>query len=173
MGEETLIQGQSSTYSADFETNLVDVIITWTMNGEVICENCSEVTISPNEVSELCVLLEYGDACLLEDCLLIEINERTKLHIPNAFSPNGDNSNDFFTINANNPNVFVEEIMILDRWGQFVYNQKGFNLGEESYYWDGTANGEPCVEGVYVYIISYRDEENNMKKITGDLTLVR
>ncbi len=172
-GEPNIIKGGSEDYTALFTSNLDDLILIWTLDADTICVNCNDVTINPVENSELCVAIEYGNGCTISDCMLIEINEKTQLFIPNAFSPNNDNINDHFAVNSNNSFVFVEEIMIFDRWGEMVYNKTGFNLSEESFYWDGTKNGNSCAEGVYVYIISYVDEESQKKKITGDLTLVR
>ena len=101
------------------------------------------------------------------------MNERTKLYIPNIFSPNNDNVNDAFAINSNSSEAFIVQIMIFDRWGEMVYHQEGFNVGEEAMFWDGRFNGVECNPGVYVYVIDYLDEKSNPQKITGDLTLVR
>ena len=173
VGESNIIAGEMENYTASFNSNLEDLILIWTLDNDTICVNCYNVDINPEQESELCVSISYGDGCFVSECMFIEITERTELYIPNAFSPNGDNVNDQFTINSNNSVVFVEEIMIFDRWGALVFNRKGFNVGEDSYYWDGTMNGDLCTEGVYVYVISYLDEEGQEKKITGDLTLVR
>ncbi len=172
-GISSIVKGESADYTASYNSGLEDLILIWTLNSDTICVNCSEVNITPDENGELCVSILYGNGCRVTDCLSIEVNEKTKIFIPNAFSPNNDNVNDFFAINSNNSSVFIEEIMIFDRWGEMVYNRRGFELGEESYYWDGTKNGDFCLEGVYVYVISYLDELNQRKKITGDLTLVR
>ncbi|MEM9548644.1 MAG: gliding motility-associated C-terminal domain-containing protein [Bacteroidota bacterium] len=172
-GNLNIIKGESEDYRADIVTDLIDLVLIWTLNSDTICVNCEEITLSPEANSELCVSVEYGDGCLMEDCMQIEVNEKTKLFIPNAFSPNNDNINDHFILNSNNSLVFIKEVMIFDRWGEMVYNQQNFNLSEDSFSWDGRKNGQLCTAGVYVYIISFMDEENQPKKITGDLTLVR
>jgi gliding motility-associated-like protein len=172
-GENKIIQGESGSYTAEYNSDLEDLILIWTLDGDTICVDCNEVTITPTSDSELCVSINFGEECSEEHCLLIEISQKTKLHIPNIFSPNNDNINDFFNINSNSSDVFIIQIMIFDRWGEMVYNQKGLNVGEESRFWDGTFNGRMCETGVYVYIIEYLDEENKEKKIFGDLTLVK
>ena len=173
LGDNKIIEGESGSFTADYNSNLEDLILIWTLDGDTICIDCNEVTVSPTGESELCVSINYGDGCTDELCLLLEISQRTKLHIPNIFSPNNDNVNDLFNINSNSSDVFIIQIMIFDRWGEMVYNQKGLNVGEESRFWDGTFNGRMCEAGVYVYIIEYLDEENKENKIYGDLTLVK
>ena len=173
VGEEKIFEGQSTIYTATVTTNLDDLVFIWTMDGDTICMNCIEVEITPNEDVELCLHLVYGEDCVLSDCLFVEIGKRTEIYIPNVFSPNNDNINDLFTIGSNGTDAFINEIMIFDRWGEMVHNQKGFNVGEESHFWDGNFNGKMCIPGVYVYIINYLDEENQVKKVSGDLTLVR
>lgn len=173
IGDSIIMKGESSTYVASINANLDSLIFVWTLDGDTICTDCSEILISPEEDSELCLLINYGDGCFLSDCIFITIGERTEIYIPNVFSPNNDNINDQFTINSNSNNAFINEIMVFDRWGEMVYNQKGFNVGEESFFWDGTLNGTICVPGVYVYLINYLDEENRVKQVSGDLTLIR
>jgi gliding motility-associated-like protein len=172
-GDSKIIQGESGSYTAEYLSNFEDLVLVWTLDGDTICIDCDEVTISPDVNSELCVSVNYGNDCTEEHCVTLEVNQRTKLYIPNIFSPNNDNINDVFNINSNSEDVFIVQLMIFDRWGEMVYNQKGLNVGEESKFWDGTFNGKECETGVYVYIIEYLDEENVVRKIFGDLTLVK
>lgn len=64
---------------------------------------------------------------------------------PNVFSPNGDNSNDFFFLNTENSAGI--ELVILNRWGNVIFEAKGLNPA-----WNGkTGNNVLCDEGVYFY----------------------
>jgi len=173
LGNTQTIKGKSESYSVSFFTEIEDLEIIWTLGSEIICEDCYTVDIYPDENAELCVTVSYGDGCEMSSCMAIEVSEITELYIPNAFSPNGDNSNDRFTIQSNNTSVFVDQIMIYNRWGELVYNKQSFELGEDPEYWDGSKGNSPCAEGVYVYVITYVNESGERKKITGDLTLVR
>ena len=172
VGNLEVLKGTTSTYEAFYDSSLEDVMITWVLAGDTLCVGCIEVDVVPEEDSQLCAYLDFGDGCREEYCLSIEIIEKTKLYLPNAFSPNNDGVNDYFTIHSNNNAVFIQEIMIFDRWGALVFNKEEFNVGEENYYWDGTKEGNYCEEGVYVYVITYRDESEIMQKVTGDITLI-
>lgn len=64
---------------------------------------------------------------------------------PNIFTPNGDDVNDVYALEVTN----AEEVhlIILNRWGNVVFDQRGLNLG-----WDGTLlNGKKVQEGTFFY----------------------
>ncbi|MBI1836184.1 MAG: choice-of-anchor L domain-containing protein [Flavobacteriia bacterium] len=67
------------------------------------------------------------------------------ISIPNYFSPNFDGANDEWFINAINVKEF--NIIITNRWGNVVFEEKGL-LPK----WDGTIkNGKESTDGVYFY----------------------
>lgn len=82
----------------------------------------------------------------------------------NAFSPNGDNTNDTWGIKYidSYPDVEVE---IFNRFGQRVFYSKGYKVP-----FNGNFNNEPLPVGVYYYIIN---PNIGTKKVTGSLTIIR
>ena len=70
------------------------------------------------------------------------------LYAPNSFTPNGDGVNDHFRISIYRP-CNVCSMTVFNRWGQLVYQT------EDAYEtdWDGTCQGDPAPEGVYVYLL--------------------
>ncbi len=75
---------------------------------------------------------------------------------PNVFTPNGDGSNDLFFLNTANATSI--ELVILNRWGNVVFESTGLNPA-----WNGkTGNGVLCDEGVYFYkylVKGFNDQE--------------
>lgn len=65
---------------------------------------------------------------------------------PNIFTPNGDNSNELFTLNG--VNVETLELVVLNRWGNVVFESTDINAA-----WNGQLknSGENCLDGVYFY----------------------
>jgi gliding motility-associated-like protein len=64
---------------------------------------------------------------------------------PNVFTPNGDGSNDLFFLNVSNASSV--ELVILNRWGNVMFEMTGVNPA-----WNGkTENGTPVSGGVYFY----------------------
>lgn len=83
--------------------------------------------------------------CLISDA---------QVHVPTAFSPNGDGHNDTFRPTAimvfnktGNP-ILDYELEIYNRWGERVFETDDVNIG-----WDGTFMGQECPQGTYVYRI--------------------
>jgi gliding motility-associated-like protein len=70
------------------------------------------------------------------------------LFIPNAFSPDGDGINDYFTAKGNNITAF--NLKVCDRHGSALYESNDISQG-----WDGKYNGKVCAQGHYVYIITW------------------
>jgi gliding motility-associated-like protein len=69
-----------------------------------------------------------------------------RLFIPDAFSPNGDGTNDTFQVNATG--IFNYSLKVYNRWGELVYESTNPETG-----WDGTYNGEQAPTGVYFYTL--------------------
>lgn len=90
----------------------------------------------------------------------------TTLYIPNAFSPNGDGLNEMWEVPAQG--FRQVRWRIYDRWGLLVAKGQGSSIR-----WDGTKNGQPCAEGVYVYLIELERADGGIEKRAGTLTLLR
>ncbi|MBK8643274.1 MAG: gliding motility-associated C-terminal domain-containing protein [Saprospiraceae bacterium] len=108
--------------------------------------------------------------CVGNDTILIEERCPAEYFFPNIFSPNGDGINDLFvpkTVYLNN-----YKLQIFSRWGELLFSTEDPSIG-----WDGTANGQPMLPGVYIYLFSYTGYDTKyqvlQKTISGDLTLIR
>ncbi len=96
----------------------------------------------------------------LDGCVVIEM--------PNVFTPNGDNTNDIF-----HPvkilSIVKFEIVILNRWGNVMYEANDFLQG-----WDGTTpQGNEAVDGVYFWKLNYVDAYDKTGTMHGNVTLIR
>lgn len=94
-------------------------------------------------------------------------------NVPNAFSPNGDGSNDLLHVYGG---PFRElQFRIYNNWGQLIYETAdvadcgGYTCAG----WDGTYKGVEQPLGVYVYQIVATTEDGVKHEITGDVTLLR
>ncbi|MDG1333849.1 MAG: PKD domain-containing protein [Crocinitomicaceae bacterium] len=93
-----------------------------------------------------------------------------EISIPNVFTPNGDEVNDDFFVEASNLNSF--SMIIVNRWGQVV---REFNAPTDI--WDGTTpNGSQASEGVYFWRLTYSFTDNTeevSEEKSGNVTLIR
>ena len=92
----------------------------------------------------------------------------SQFDIPNAFSPNNDDLNQYFQVIISGENIEVLSLQVWNRWGQLVYEEQNGNTG-----WNGEQNGEPSPSDVYVYRIVIRLPDGTEYKESGDVTLLR
>lgn len=88
--------------------------------------------------------------------------------VPSAFSPNGDNNNDYlYPLNAFKATHLL--FRVYNRYGQLV-----FETTDWSKRWDGRFNGQPQPSGTYVWTLSYTHIDTQQKIVQkGVTTLVR
>lgn len=94
--------------------------------------------------------------------------------VPNAFSPNDDGINDFFTIYGQQDQISnIKVIKIFDRYGGLVFEAENIAPNVEMDGWDGTKNGEDLHSGVYVYYAEIEYLNTQTELISGEVALVR
>jgi gliding motility-associated-like protein len=96
----------------------------------------------------------------------ITVRPEPTLYVPNAFTPDGDGTNDFFMAKGKNIEEF--QMLIFDRWGNIVFKTNSLTSG-----WDGIVNGEQAKEDVYVYKIQYKTNSNQVLTQEGHLSLLK
>jgi len=86
------------------------------------------------------------------------------LHVPNAFSPNGDGINDRWEIPglAGIPGC---QVTVFNRWGQPIFESTGYRQP-----WDGTWHGRQMPVGTYYYVIKAKQKD---KPYAGWVALLR
>ncbi|MBL7755059.1 MAG: gliding motility-associated C-terminal domain-containing protein, partial [Chitinophagaceae bacterium] len=90
------------------------------------------------------------------------------LAMPNAFSPNGDNTNDVFRP-VGNARFEQYDFSVYNRWGQRVFQTNSLNTG-----WNGEINGKQADLGTYHFLLRYRCfGDGSTRVIKGDLLLIR
>lgn len=92
--------------------------------------------------------------------------ESDQFFIPSAFTPNGDGLNDLFYVQSNfSPRNF--DISILSRNGDLLFHSRDISIG-----WDGKLHGNTLPQGMYVYIIKYKDSQGNDQVKQGQILLI-
>lgn len=90
----------------------------------------------------------------------------TQLYMPNSFTPNGDGLNDWFRIPAGSL-IDLKELAVFDRWGGKVFATTDASRG-----WDGRSGGKDAPAGLYVYLLTGRDDKGKVT-VRGTVLLVR
>jgi len=104
------------------------------------------------------------------DCAMLFVNtmDCDNAFIPNVFTPNGDGSNDYFTIRLNKIQCFHMDIY--NRWGVKLFETESVEPG-----WNGTIqnDGSPAPEGTYYYLVDFCRFNGTKGSLKGFLTLIR
>jgi gliding motility-associated-like protein len=118
-------------------------VYTLTATGENGCVSTDEVTVTRN----LCC---------------------AKITVPNIFSPNQDNLNDYFGI-IEIKHVSQFKLLVFNRFGEEVFRTETKDIK-----WDGRFRGKDCDVGTYFYLLQYDCADTKSKEILkGDINLVR
>ncbi|MBT8232121.1 MAG: T9SS type B sorting domain-containing protein [Saprospiraceae bacterium] len=159
---------ENTLLEIDLRLNTQEWQIQWSPESIVECASCVIGNIQTDESTQVAIFLEHISGCLFETSFYLTI-EKEPEHIfaPNIFTPNGGYNNNEWTF-FTSPNIQIEACNIYDRWGNIV-----FSSTEDIPTWDGRSGNVKCVQGVYVYLIKYKDSEENTQIHSGNLTLIR
>jgi gliding motility-associated-like protein len=114
------------------------------------------------------------DGCTAEDVVFIYVSREIDVYAPNAFTPNGDEYNSFFTLYGNEDEVLgIDVLRIYSRWGEQVFERENIPINDESAGWDGTFRGEDMPPAVYGFYAEVTLFDGSKKFLKGDLTLIR
>ncbi|MBI3136856.1 MAG: PKD domain-containing protein [Bacteroidetes bacterium] len=87
--------------------------------------------------------------------------------VPSAFSPNGDNNNDWLMVLGGNFETL--DFKIYNNWGQVIFEtQDPLSMG-----WNGIFKDEPQPMGVYVYVAKVTTYDGVEHVLSGDVSLIR
>ncbi len=96
----------------------------------------------------------------------VEVRRPIRIFLPQAFTPNGDRTNDRLVVKG----LFISRLrmIIYDRWGKAVFASDNRDTG-----WDGTINGVPAPAGTYVCLISATDQTGGQTTHRFGVLLIR
>ena len=93
------------------------------------------------------------------------------IHVPNTFTPNGDDLNEVFRPILIGVEPDDYELNIFDRWGALVFGTRDPEAG-----WNGSAPSDGAIvqDGVYAWRIRARDAFTaERKEFLGHVTLLK
>ncbi|MES2560450.1 MAG: gliding motility-associated C-terminal domain-containing protein [Bacteroidota bacterium] len=88
------------------------------------------------------------------------------LHVPNAFTPNNDFTNEVFIPSYRNIKAAI--FKVYDRWGQLLFETTDMKTG-----WTGMVNGSVLNLDMYVYMVTYTGMDDETHTKSGNVTLLK
>ncbi|MEZ4789735.1 MAG: PKD domain-containing protein [Flavobacteriales bacterium] len=109
-----------------------------------------------------------ANGCTDRDSLLIKVEVKDILppKLPNAFSPNGDGVNDVFYVRGGPFETM--HLRVFNGWGELIFETEDPTFG-----WDGTHDGQPEINGVYVYSVVATTKDGTVHDRSGKISLIR
>jgi len=120
--------------------------------------------------------------CLLTKTITIPFPENydsecleNLIYIPNAFSPNDDGYNDFFTLHVGNDNFIqnIKSVKIFNRWGAVVFATLNVSPSGNIELWDGYYKGRKMNSGVFVWVVELELLDGRTGVLSGDVSLIK
>jgi gliding motility-associated-like protein len=146
--------------------------IAWNHPELLDCVDCLDPVATPWETTTFSVTL-YRGSCEASDDLTVYVEEGAAVYVPNAFSPNGDNINDVFTLYPGPQVLNIKSFLVFDRWGETVYRYESAAPGEPAMGWDGTHRGRLMNPAVFTWFAEIELVNGAVKILQGDVNLVR
>jgi gliding motility-associated-like protein len=170
LGESATVQAQ-----VNLPSNQIDTLI-WSPDDLVNCIDplCLEGIISTFNTVSLSATVFDENGFRDSDDLTIVMRKERRIFIPTAFSPNGDGTNDTFTIFCDDSQIeAIHKFSIFNRWGEVVFEAENFEPNDPTKGWDGNFKNERMNPGVFVYFAEVEFIDGFVEVYKGDVTLMK
>lgn len=107
------------------------------------------------------------NGCATTDTITINYDPGLVIEVPNAFAPNGGESNNTLQI-IRRGDFELEYFRIFNRWGENIFETTDIEMG-----WDGRHNGDLQPIGTYVYDVRGKDKLGQTIHKNGTITLIK
>lgn len=141
---------------------------TWTPNLGLSNANIHNPNAFIETTTTYYVTVADGD-CVQQDSVTVRVVDficgRPTVYVPNAFTPNLDQANEWLYVRGN----FISELnfRVYDRWGELVFETQDQNVG-----WNGYYKGKKVDPAVFVYYLRVVCEGGEIYFEEGNITVL-
>lgn len=158
---DTIFTGQSLVLPSSGNGTVV-----WTAHPTLSCSNCANPVATPTVTTVYTVVNTLPHGCVIEDQFILVVLNDAVVFTPTAFTPNGDGLNDYFGPLGKVPDGF--RLQIFNRYGEPVFTSTAMNTR-----WDGRYKGQLQPMGSFVYVVVFKDINQQQHQQKGYFTLIR
>lgn len=145
----------------------------WSPADSLSCTTCPTLTVRPTEQTTYRVTVTSPDSCTATDEVVVFVDRRRRVYVPNAFSPNADGTNDLLIVYPGQAVRRLKKFAVYDRWGGLRFQVTDVDLAQlPSTGWDGQTNGKPAVGGVYVWQAEVEFIDGGVEIFRGSVALI-
>ncbi len=163
LGDSTRLQASSSQAGLTY---------VWSPAEGLSCVDCPAPSASPTSTQTYVLVATSPDGCTATDDVIVEVNRRKAVYIPNAFTPNGDGINDEFMPYTGNSVKIIRTFRIYDRHGNEVFKATDMPQNLAGSGWNGEFKGKRMQPAVFVWVAEIEFLDGSARVYKGDVTLV-
>lgn len=144
----------------------------WDPATNLSCTDCPVPETTADQIITYTVTTSNIYGCTASDRITVRgLCSNETIYIPNTFSPNGDNHNDYFYPRGSGL-YKIKSMRVFNRWGQHVFEKTNFSANEMYNGWDGKWQNKQQPSGVYIYIIEIICNNGTTMIYKGDISLL-
>ena len=145
----------------------------WTPINQLNCTSCPYPSGIALASMKYTVTATTSHGCTASTTLQLQIECKAEnLLMPTAFTPNGDNLNDYFYPIARGLDL-INKFTIYNRYGKIIFERNNFKPNEKLEGWDGYVNGKAQASGSFLYVLQAVCNMGNVINKTGTFTLIK
>lgn len=169
--DTTLRRGAKVTFKPQLNFNPRQ--ISWSPPTGLTSAQSLNAQAEPAFTTTYTLMLSDSAGCKVSDKIQVLVAGQVEAYFPNAFSPNGDEVNDYFSGYGGDEIEALEYLRIFDRWGNLVFEGINIPVDDPTKGWDGTSRGQPSPIGLYVFSSVVRMKNGSTYQKAGEVNLVR
>lgn len=156
---DTIFEGQSLALPTSSKGT-----INWSPASSLSCNNCAGPVAAPTETTVYTATIQLHE-CSASDEFKVVVLKDAMVFLPNAFTPNGDGVNDWFGPAGKVPADY--QMQIFNRYGELVFRSSSISSR-----WDGRYKGVLQPTNAFVYVVSYKNMQNQPVVKKGTFMLI-
>ncbi len=148
--------------------------VTWFPSSTLSCPDCLNPVATPVTTTLYKVRVVTKNGCEDSAPILFRVDKRGGIYVPNAFSPNGDGTNDIFMIYSDSKSVVkIKSFLVFNRWGETVHQYFNFSPNDPAFGWNGFHRGEELNPAVFTWFALVEFIDGRLELYEGDVTLMK
>lgn len=117
----------------------------------------------------VCLIASNIGSCPDTLCQGVIVKEEFLVFVPNSFTPNGDEYNNYLQVYATGIDLYDFNMQIYNRWGEQIWETNDISV-----FWDGTYKGQVVQSGTYTWKIVVKDPYTDERKdFVGHVNVLR
>ena len=159
------------SYDIFLESTVPIEVAIWEGPEGLSCYDCVDPIAQPLETSTYQVTATSPDGCVAMEELVVHVDKKRDVFVPNVFSPNGDGINDRLVIYGGPEVTNIAVFRVYTRWGSLIFEGHNISPNKEAGTWDGRFGGKRMRPGSFVWTAQIEFIDEVSIEYYGDVVL--